>query len=156
MANPYINDQAARNEIAERASRLLADTYTLYLKTHSFHWNVVGPHFVELHKLFEEQYGELADAVDTLAERIRALGAKAPGSYREFGKLAKIADEPGAPPADEMIRQLLQDNVTAARSAQDVVRVAEEHDDISTADLATQRVTVHEKAAWMLESLLKK
>lgn len=156
MANPYINDQAARNEIGETASRLLADTYTLYLKTHSFHWNVVGPHFVELHKLFEEQYGELAEAVDTLAERIRALGAKAPGSYREFGKLAKIADEPGAPPAEEMIRQLLQDNVTAARTAQEVVRVAEEHDDISTADLATQRVTVHEKAAWMLESLLKK
>jgi starvation-inducible DNA-binding protein len=156
MANPYINDQAARNEIAETLSRLLADTYTLYLKTHSFHWNVVGPHFVELHKLFEEQYGELADAVDTLAERIRALGSKAPGSYQEFGSLAKIADEPGAPPADEMIRQLLEDNVTAARTAQDVVRAAEQRDDISTADLATQRVTVHEKAAWMLESLLKK
>lgn len=156
MANPYINDQAARNEIAETLSRLLADTYTLYLKTHSFHWNVVGPHFVELHKLFEEQYGELADAVDTLAERIRALGSKAPGSYQEFGSLAKIADEPGAPPADEMIRQLLEDNVTAARTAQDVVRAAEQRDDISTADLATQRVTVHEKAAWMLESLLKR
>lgn len=155
MANPYVNDQAARSEIAAALSKLLADSYTLYLKTHSFHWNVAGPDFVSLHTLFEQQYAGLAAAVDEIAERIRALGAKAPGSYREFAELATIADEPGAPPAREMIRQLMQDNLAAARTAQETVRVAEEHDDVSTADLATQRVTVHEKAAWMLDSLLK-
>jgi starvation-inducible DNA-binding protein len=155
MANPYINDQAARGEIAQALGRLLADTYTLYLKTHNFHWNVVGPHFAQLHTLFEQQYTELSAAVDGVAERIRALGAKAPGSYKEFSQLSKVADEPGSPGWQDMIRQLMQDNVTAARTAQDVVRTAEEHDDVSTADIATQRVTVHEKAAWMLESLLK-
>jgi starvation-inducible DNA-binding protein len=155
MANPYMNDQAARSAIAGALSKLLADSYTLYLKTHGFHWNVVGPDFVSLHALFEQQYTELAAAVDETAERIRALGAKAPGSYQEFTKLAKIADEPGAPSATEMIRQLMQDNVTAARTAQAAVRAAEEHEDVATADLATQRVTAHEKAAWMLESLLK-
>jgi starvation-inducible DNA-binding protein len=155
MGNPYVNDQAARNEIAQALGKLLADSYTLYLKTHSFHWNVVGPDFVQLHKLFEEQYTGLADAVDEIAERIRALGAKAPGSYTEFGKLSSIKDEPGAPAAQEMIRQLLADNTAASRSAQAVVAAAEAHDDVSTADLATQRVTVHEKAAWMLQSLLQ-
>jgi starvation-inducible DNA-binding protein len=155
MGNPYVNDQAARNEIAQTLGKLLADSYTLYLKTHSFHWNVVGPQFVSLHTLFEQQYTELADAVDEIAERIRALGAKAPGSYAEFGKLSSIKDEPSAPAAQEMIRQLLADNTTAARSAQAVVEAAEAHDDVSTADLATQRVTVHEKAAWMLQSLLQ-
>jgi starvation-inducible DNA-binding protein len=155
MANPYVNDQAARSEIAAALSKLLADSYTLYLKTHSFHWNVVGPDFVSLHTLFEQQYTGLAAAVDEIAERIRALGAKAPGSYQEFEKLAKIADEPGAPSAKEMVHRLMQDNITAARTAQEVVRTAEEHGDVSTADLATQRVTVHEKAAWMLDSLLK-
>jgi starvation-inducible DNA-binding protein len=151
MANPYMNDQAARTEIAGALGKLLADSYTLYLKTHSFHWNVVGPHFVSLHTLIEQQYTELAAAVDAIAERIRALGAKAPGSYKEFSQLSKIADEPGAPAAEDMIRQLMQDNITAARTAQTVVDAAEAHDD----DLATERVTVHEKAAWMLESLLK-
>ncbi|HEY0526982.1 MAG TPA: DNA starvation/stationary phase protection protein [Stellaceae bacterium] len=155
MGNPYVNDQAARNEIAQALGKLLADSYTLYLKTHSFHWNVVGPDFVQLHKLFEEQYTGLADAVDEIAERIRALGAKAPGSYTEFGTLSSIKDEPGAPAAQEMIRQLLADNTAASRSAQAVVAAAEAHDDVSTADLATQRVTVHEKAAWMLQSLLQ-
>jgi starvation-inducible DNA-binding protein len=156
VANPYYNDQAVRGEIAGALGRLLADSYTLYLKTHSFHWNVVGPHFYDLHKLFEEQYSGLAAAVDEIAERIRALGTKAPGSYAEFGKLASVKDESGAPAAEEMIRQLLADNVTVARTAQRVADLADEHGDISTADLATERVTVHEKAAWMLDSLLKR
>src|SRR5919202_1930926 len=129
MANPYINDKAARGEIAQALGRLLADTYTLYLKTHNFHWNVVGPHFAQLHTLFEQQYTELSAAVDGVAERIRALGAKAPGSYKEFSQLSKIADEPGAPAAEDMIRQLMQDNITAARTAQTVVDAAEAHDD---------------------------
>lgn len=156
MGNPYMNDQAARTEIAGSLAKLLGDSYTLYLKTHSFHWNVVGPQFVSLHTLFETQYTELALAVDTIAERIRALGEKAPGSYQEFVKLSKVQDEPGAPSADEMIRTLMQDNLTAARTAQSVVEAAEAHGDVSTADLATQRVTIHEKAAWMLDSLQKR
>jgi starvation-inducible DNA-binding protein len=156
MANPYVNDQAARNGIAHALGKLLADSYTLYLKTHSFHWNVVGPHFYDLHKLFEEQYTELAGAVDEIAERIRALGAKAPGSYAEFSKLSTVRDQPEAPAAEEMIRQLLADHTTAARSAQQVAEIADEHSDISTNDLATERVTIHEKAAWMLGSLLQR
>ncbi len=155
MSTAYHNDQAARQQIAASLSKLLADTYTLYMKTQGFHWNVVGPRFHDLHKLFEEQYNELADANDEIAERIRALGAKAPASYGEFKKLATIAEETGAPAADEMIRQLLADNRSAVRAAQAVVEAAEEHDDIGTADLATQRVRVHEKAAWMLDALLQ-
>jgi starvation-inducible DNA-binding protein len=156
MANPYVNDQGSRREIAEALGRLLADSYTLYLKTHSFHWNVVGPHFYDLHKLFEEQYTALAAAVDDIAERIRALGVKAPGSYAEFGRLSSVKDEAGAPAAEEMIRQLLADNTTAARTARQVAEIADERGDIATNDLATERVTVHEKAAWMLESLLQR
>jgi starvation-inducible DNA-binding protein len=156
VANPYINDQAARAAIAETLGKLLADSYTLYLKTHSFHWNVVGRDFHQLHALFEEQYTELAAAVDEIAERIRALGGKAPGSYSEFARLASVREETGAPPAEEMIRQLLADHVTVARTAQQVAGTADEHDDIGTADLATQRLRVHEKAAWMLDSLLKR
>jgi starvation-inducible DNA-binding protein len=156
VANPYVNDHAARGNIAAELGKLLADTYTLYLKTHSFHWNVVGPQFYDLHKLFEEQYSELAGAADEIAERIRALGVKAPGSYSEFIKLASVKEETGAPAAEEMVRQLLADNTTVARTALAVAEIADEHDDISTEDLATQRVTVHEKAAWMLESLLKR
>ncbi len=155
MSTAYHNDQAARQQIAASLSKLLADTYTLYLKTQGFHWNVVGPRFHDLHKLFEEQYAELAGANDEIAERIRALGAKAPASYSEFMKLATIAEETGAPAANEMIRQLLADNRSAVRSAQAVVELAEEHDDIGSADLATQRVRTHEKAAWMLDALLQ-
>jgi len=155
MSTAYHNDQAARQEIAAGLSKLLADSYTLYLKTHGFHWNVVGPRFYELHKLFEEQYVELQGAVDEIAERIRALGRKAPASYSEFAEIATIAEETRAPDADGMIRQLLQDHRTAARAAQRAAETADAHGDIGTADLATQRLRVHEKAAWMLESLLR-
>ncbi len=152
---PYHNDQAAREAIAGALSKLLADTYVLYLKTHGFHWNVVGPRFYELHKLFEDQYGELHEAADEIAERIRALGVKAPSSYVEFKALSAIAEEPGAPAADAMIRQLLDGNRHAARTAQAAAEAADAQGDISTADLATVRVTAHEKAAWMLEALLQ-
>ncbi len=155
MSTAYHNDQAARQQIAASLSKLLADTYPLYLKTQGFHWNVVGPRFHDLHKLFEEQYTELAAANDEIAERIRALGAKAPSSCSEFKKLATLAEETDAPAANEMIRRLLADNRSAVRSAQAAVEAAEEHDDVGSADLATQRVRAHEKAAWMLDALLQ-
>jgi starvation-inducible DNA-binding protein len=151
----YHNDGQARETVAASLAKFLADSYTLYLKTHSFHWNVVGPRFYDLHKLFEEQYTDLQDAVDEIAERIRALGVRAPGSYSEFVKLASVAEEKGAPVADEMIPQLLADNRILARSARTVIEAAEAHDDAGSADLATQRLRVHEKAAWMLESLIQ-
>jgi starvation-inducible DNA-binding protein len=154
MSTAYHNDQAARQEISGALSKLLADTYTLYLKTQGFHWNVVGPRFYDLHKLFEEQYGELAAANDEIAERIRALGGKAPASYSEFKKLASVAEEASAPKAEEMIRQLLADNRTTVRAAQGVVEVADGHGDVGSTDLATVRIKAHEKAAWMLDSLL--
>ena len=155
MSTAYHNDQAARHQVAASLSKLLAETYTLYLKTQGFHWNVTGPRFHDLHKLFEAQYNELAEANDEIAERIRALGVKAPASYSEFKKLAAISEETGAPAANEMIRQLLTDNRSAVRAAQTVVEAAEEHDDIGSADLATQRIRAHEKAAWMLDALLQ-
>ena len=155
MSQPYHNDQAARQSIAAALAKLLADTYTLYLKTQGCHWNVTGPRFYDLHKLFEEQYTELAAANDEIAERIRALGARAPASYSEFKQLASIDELAGTPAATEMLRQLLADNRTAVRSAQAVVEAAEAHDDVGSADLATQRIRAHEKAAWMLDSLLQ-
>jgi starvation-inducible DNA-binding protein len=155
MPTPHRNDQGDRQEIAAALSRLLADSYTLYLKTHGFHWNVVGPRFYQLHKLFEAQYTELQGSVDTIAERIRALGAKAPGSYGEFGKLTSLREESGVPSAQEMIRQLLADHRAVARSAEAAVEAAEARHDVATADLATQRVEIHEKAAWMLDTLLQ-
>src|SRR6185312_6241864 len=145
----------ARQESAAVLGRLLADTYSLYLKTQGFHWNVAGPRFCDLHKLFEEQYTELAAANDEIAERIRALGVKAPASYSEFKKLASVTEEATAPAANEMIRQLLADNRSAVRAAQNVVEAAEEHGDVGSADLATQRIRAHEKAAWMLGALLQ-
>jgi starvation-inducible DNA-binding protein len=154
MSSAYRNDQQARQDSAAALARLLADTYTLYLKTQGFHWNVTGPRFYELHKLFEEQYGELAGANDEIAERIRALGVKAPSSYGEFKTLASIAEEGGAPAADEMLRQLLADHRSAVRTAEAAVAAAEAGDDVGSADLATQRIRSHEKAAWMLEALL--
>ncbi len=143
-----------RREIADGLSRLLADTYTLYLKTHNFHWNVTGPMFQTLHLMFEQQYTELALAVDLIAERIRALGEPAPGSYAAYGKLAAIKEEQGVPAAEDMIRQLLSDNETVVRTARAVFPAAEGAADESTADLLTQRMQVHEKTAWMLRSLL--
>jgi starvation-inducible DNA-binding protein len=143
-----------RREIAEGLSRLLADTFTLYLKTHNFHWNVTGPMFQTLHLMFEEQYNELWTANDAIAERIRALGLFAPATYREFARLTSIAEEDGVPVATQMIRQLVEGHETAARTARSVITIAERADDAPTADLLTQRLQVHEKTAWMLRSLL--
>lgn len=152
----YHNDQKARAEIAAVLSKLLAGTYTLYLKTQGFHWNVTGPRFYDLHKLFEEQYGELAAANDEIAERIRALGVTAPASYGEYARLSPVEEARGAPAAEEMLRQLLADHRTLTRAAQAVVETAEASADVGSADLGTQRVRSHEKAAWMLDALLQR
>lgn len=143
-----------RREIAEGLSRLLADTFTLYLKTHNFHWNVTGPMFQTLHLMFEEQYNELWTATDLVAERIRALGVFAPATYREFARLTSIMEEDGVPAATQMIRQLVEGHETAARTARSVITIAERASDAPTADLLTERLQVHEKTAWMLRSLL--
>ena len=144
-----------RKAIAEGLSRLLADTYTLYLKTHNFHWNVTGPMFNTLHLMFEGQYTELATAVDLIAERIRALGFPAPGSYREFGRLSSIQEAEGVPSANEMIAQLVKGQEAVVRTARSVFPAVERANDEPTADLLTQRMQVHEKTAWMLRSLLE-
>jgi starvation-inducible DNA-binding protein len=139
-----------RKVIAEGLSRLLADSYTLYLKTHNYHWNVEGPLFSTLHQMFEEQYTELAAAIDEIAERIRALGEPAPGSYRAYGQLTSIEEEEAVPSAEDMIRQLLIGQETVARTARSVIDAADAANDEPTADLLTQRMQVHEKNAWML------
>ncbi|MFZ5791620.1 MAG: Dps family protein [Pseudomonadota bacterium] len=143
-----------RKEIAVGLSRLLADSYTLYLKTHNFHWNVTGPMFNTLHLMFEQQYTELAAAVDLIAERIRALGHPAPGSYKDYARLSSIREAEGVPDAEEMIRQLVSGQEAVVRTARDVFSVADSANDQPTADLLTQRMQVHEKNAWMLRSLL--
>ena len=145
-----------RKAIAEGLSHLLADTYTLYLKTHNFHWNVEGPMFNTLHLMFETQYNELALAVDAIAERIRALGHPAPGSYAAYVKLSSIKEETGTPKAEDMIRQLVDGQEAVARTARAVFPSAEKAGDEPTADLLTQRLQIHEKTAWMLRSLLSK
>ena len=148
-----ISDQD-RQQIASGLSALLADSYTLYLKTHNFHWNVTGPLFNTLHTMFEGHYNELALAVDEIAERIRALGVTAPGSYREFAELATVAEAEGGESADEMVRQLVLGQEAVVRTAREVFPVADEANDEPTADLLTQRMQVHEKNAWMLRSML--
>ena len=145
-----------RKTIADGLSKLLADTYTLYLKTHNFHWNVEGPMFNTLHLMFETQYNELALAVDAIAERIRALGHPAPGSYAAYAKLSSIKEETGVPKAEEMIRQLVEGQEAVARTARAVFPSAEKAGDEPTADLLTQRLQIHEKTAWMLRALLSK
>jgi starvation-inducible DNA-binding protein len=145
-----------RKTIADGLSKLLADTYTLYLKTHNFHWNVEGPMFNTLHLMFETQYNELALAVDAIAERIRALGYPAPGSYSAYAKLSSIKEANGQPKAEEMIRQLVDGQEAVARTARAVFPSAEKAGDEPTADLLTQRLQIHEKTAWMLRSLLSK
>ena len=145
-----------RDSIADALAQLLADSYTLYLKTHNYHWNVTGPHFGELHTLFETQYTDLALAVDEIAERIRALGHFAPGSYQEFGaRTAVVEAQSGKVPAMEMVRDLAQDHETVARAAAMVIEVAAAADDDPTQGLATDRRQVHEKSAWMLRSFLE-
>ena len=145
-----------RQQIAEGLARLLADSYTLYLKTHNFHWNVTGPMFSTLHALFEEHYTELATAVDEIAERIRALGVAAPGSYKQFSQLSTIEEETGVPTAEEMIAQLVQGQEAVVRTARSIFPVVETAHDEPSADLLTQRMQIHEKNAWMLRSLLEK
>jgi starvation-inducible DNA-binding protein len=145
-----------RENIVDGLSRLLADTYTLYLKTHNFHWNVTGPMFQTLHKMFEDQYTELALAVDDIAERIRALGSPAPATFSEFSRLSSIKEPGGVPHAKDMIKQLTQDQETVVRTARSIFPTVEQANDAPTVDLLTQRMQVHEKTAWMLRSLLEK
>ena len=147
--------ESERKDIADGLCKLLADTYTLYLKTHNFHWNVTGPMFNTLHLMFEQEYNELALAVDLIAERIRALGFPAPGSYSEFSKLSSVKETPGiVPEAEEMIKLLVEGNETVIRTARTIFPVAERSNDESTCDLLTQRMQVHEKTAWMLRSMI--
>ena len=156
---PVINigiSEKDRAAIAQGLSRLLADTYTLYLTTHNFHWNVTGPMFNTLHTMFMTQYTELWNAVDPVAERIRSLGHPAPGSYAQFSKLASVPDAPALPPkALEMVRILVSGHEAVARTARELFPLADDAGDQPTADLLTQRLTVHEKTAWMLRSLLE-
>ncbi|MEZ5282214.1 MAG: Dps family protein [Acidimicrobiales bacterium] len=147
-------EQDDRLEIVEGLSRLLADTYTLYLKTHNYHWNVVGPMFNTLHLMFEQQYNELALAVDLIAERIRALGAPAPGTYAQYARLSSIAEDDGVPAATDMIANLVAGQEAVVRTARSVFPVVESAGDEVTADLLTQRMQIHEKTAWMLRSML--
>ncbi len=146
--------KAERDAIAGGLSRLLADSYSLYLKTHNFHWNVEGPQFNTLHQMFEVQYAELAAAVDEIAERIRALGVKAPGSYSAFAAQTSIEEATGDEAAEEMIRQLAIGQEAVVRTARDVFPIADAAHDEPSADLLTQRMQIHEKNAWMLRSML--
>jgi starvation-inducible DNA-binding protein len=148
-----MNDQ--KQQVAGQLAHLLADSYTLYLKTHNYHWNVSGPMFTTLHTLFETQYNDLALAVDEIAERIRSLGSYAPGSYTEFQKLTSIKEETGHPSATDMIKNLVTDQNKLVDSARKVILAAEEAGDQASADLGTRRVDVHEKNAWMLRSHLE-
>ncbi len=145
-----------RKKIAEGLSRLLADSYSLYLKTHYFHWNVTGPMFNSLHLMFETQYNELALAVDAIAERIRVLDFYAPGTYREFSRLTSIPESESVPKAQDMIKELVAGHEAVCRTARSIFPAAEKASDEATADLLTQRLQIHEKTAWMLRSLLEK
>ena len=147
-------DSTDRKQIASGLASLLADSYTLYLKTHNYHWNVEGPMFNTLHLMFEAQYTELATAVDEIAERIRALGIKAPGSYAEFAALTSVDEAQGGESAEEMIRQLALGQEAIVRTARAAFPVADAAHDEPTADLLTQRMQIHEKNAWMLRSML--
>jgi len=149
-----VND--ATRAVSEGLARALANTYTLYLKTHNYHWNVTGPQFSSLHTLFETQYTELANAVDLIAERIRALGHVAPGSYAAFARLSEIKEAPDQPPAAmDMVRELAADNETLVRIAEEVNRIADEHVDVASGDIMIERMQVHAKAAWMLRAHLE-
>ena len=148
-------DEKHRSRIADGLSRVLADTYTLYLQSHNFHWNVTGPMFNTLHLMFEQQYNELALAVDQIAERIRALGFPAPATYKDYAHLTRIKEISGVPSAEEMIQTLVKGQETVVRTAREVFPTAEGANDQPTADLLTQRMQVHEKTAWMLRSLLE-
>jgi starvation-inducible DNA-binding protein len=146
---------ADRKKIVDGLAELLADSYTLYLMTHNFHWNVTGPQFNSLHQMFMTQYTEQWTALDLIAERIRALGYPAPGTYRQFAKLASIKEVEGVPSANDMIRHLVAAQEATARTARRLFPIVSAADDQPTADLLTQRLEVHEKTAWMLRSLLE-
>ena len=147
--------EAQRKEIVAGLSALLADSYTLYLMTHNFHWNVTGPQFNSLHNMFMDQYTEQWNAIDVIAERIRALGFPAPGTYKEFQKLTSMTEPEGVPNAQEMIRLLVQGQEAVVKTARSIAPVADKASDEPTLDLLTQRMQVHEKTAWMLRSLLE-
>lgn len=144
--------EGARDKVAHLLSTVLADTYVLYLKTHGYHWNVTGPRFHTLHAMFEEQYQELWAATDELAERIRALGHMAPGSYQQFRQHASIEEAAGVPSADDMVKDLLKGHETIIKALRDGIPIAEEASDDGTADMLTARMQVHEKTAWMLRA----
>ncbi len=146
--------EKSRKTISEGLSKILADTYTLELKTHNFHWNVTGPNFPQYHKMFDEQYSELNNATDGLAERIRSLGFFAPGSYSQFAKLTSIKEAKGIPSAEVMIKTLCEDHEQMARNISDLISLAASNNDHDSADLLTQRLHEHEKTAWMLRSTL--
>ncbi len=148
-------DENNRKRIADGLNKLLADTFTLYLKTHNYHWNVTGPQFQSLHVTFEAQYTELFQAGDAIAERIRSLGFPAPGSYTEFAKLTAVKEANGVPRAAEMVKQLVEGHETVSRTARSLYSAAEEGHDEVTLDLLTERLQVHEKTAWMLRSTLE-
>ena len=147
--------EAERREISEGLSRLLSDTYLLYIRTHGYHWNVTGPQFNTLHVMFEQQYGELALAVDQIAERIRALGFPAPASYAEFTRLSSLSEDEDRPGAGEMVQRLVKAQEAVVRTARSVFPAVERAGDEATADLLTQRLQIHEKTAWMLRSMLE-
>lgn len=149
-------NQQDREAVAEGLKKLLADSYTLYLQTHNFHWNVEGPQFRELHLMFEEHYTELATAVDDIAERIRTLGVYAPGTYKSFSELSSIQEVEGIPEAVEMVRLLNAGHEQVVRTCREVLKVAQDADDESTAAVVSDRMQVHEKTAWMLRALLPK
>ncbi len=146
--------EKGRDKSAKALSKLLADTYTLYLKTHGYHWNVEGPHFQSLHLQFMDQYTEMWTAVDEIAERIRALGHKAPASYSAFTKLASVSEETGSPDWQTMVKTLAKGHELVARTAREALRVAEAVGDDATADVVTPRITLHEKTAWMLRAII--
>lgn len=156
MPSEFTLGENSRKQVAEGLSHVLADTYTLYLKTQNYHWNVEGPRFRALHLMFEEQYTGLQAAVDELAERIRALGDYAPGSFSRFAELASIKEAGGKPPAaDDMVKQLIADNVSLGQGIQKVISTAEDSGDTVTADMLTARLQEHEKTAWMLRAINK-
>ena len=157
MKRPQIDigiDEKQRELIAEGLKVLLADTYTLYLQTHNFHWNVTGPQFRDLHLMFEEQYTELANAVDDIAERIRTLGVHAPGSYKAFARLSSIQETEEVPGAEEMVAMLTRAHEQVVKSCREVLKPAHEADDESTVSLVSDRMVLHEKTAWMLRSMI--
>ena len=152
----HAKDSSSRSSIADGLSRVLADTYSVYLKTQNFHWNVKGPMFHTLHAMFEEQYTELALAIDEIAERIRAIGYPAPGSFTEFARLSKVCEPQGIPSADGMITTLIKDQAIIVQTAKDVFPLAQGANDEPTTDLFIRRIQIHEKTAWMLKSLFER